>query len=502
MASIGISYLEKSSPSDKTAAFFFVTFKAMDFKKAHFIGIAGKGMSAVALLLREAGVEVTGSDEGFYPPVSDYLAQAGIVFANVYKKENIPADADVIVIGKNAKLVPENNEEVAAAFDYQKTLGKKVLSFPDVLHELTATTDNIVVAGSYGKSTSTALLAWCLKEAGKYPSYFIGEITKGFDAHAHQGKGAVFVLEGDEYPSSNWDTSSKFLHYNAQSILFTSATHDHVNVYPTHESYLAPFKQLITALPKDGLVVVNATEPHALALSSEYTGKVVTYGTTHNADWYSQNVVYGLRTTFDLMHGDKKMVGLSTSLLGAHNIENIVGISALLLEKGLLTPKELAGGIASFEGVKRRMELLSLNSRVPVYEGFGSSYEKARSAIAAMKLHFPNKRLVVVFEPHTFTWRNKASLAQYDTAFTGASKVFIYEPASQGASTHAQLTQEEIVGRVKLAGFDAIAIGSNALEVVSTEITDDDVVLLLTSGELGGLITSLPTWVEKNFPSQ
>jgi len=470
----------------------------MQGKKAHFIGIAGKGMSAVALLMREAGWSISGSDEGFYPPVSDYLAKAGISFADGYKKENIHDDADMIVIGKNAKLVAESNEEVAAAF----TSSKKIVSFPDVLNELTAKTDNIVVAGSYGKSTCTAALAWCLMHAGKDPSYFIGEITKGFDAHAHKGGGKVFVLEGDEYPSANWDSTSKFLRYHPHSVLLTSATHDHVNVYPTHEEYLSPFKKLIALLPSNGLLAVNAGEEHAFALSKNFAGTTVTYGMTPDAQWYPQNIKYGAVTAFDLMNGAAKITAVTTELLGAHNIENIVAVGALLLEKGLLTPEELAAGVASFEGVKRRMELLSPNSTVPVLEGFGSSYEKARSAMEAMKLHFPNRRLVVVFEPHTFTWRNYAALYRYDDVFNGADKVYIYEPASQGAATHEQLTQEEIVSRVQAAGLDAEAIHdpNAALETIGNELKPDDCVLLLTSGELGGLIKTLPALAEKKFP--
>ena len=467
----------------------------MPYKKAHFIGIAGKGMSAVALLLRQAGVEITGSDEGFYPPVSDYLIKAKINFNNGYKAEHIPEDADVIVIGKNAKLVPEANAEVKAAFDS----GKKVLSFPDILEELTANTDNIVVAGSYGKSTSTALLAWCLMHAKKDPSYFIGEITRGFDAHAHLGKSRTFILEGDEYPSANWDAQSKFLHYNSKNVLLTSATHDHVNVYPTHEDYLAPFKKLLTSLPKEGLLVVN-TESHALALSTNYAGRTVTYG-MHDADWYPENIVYGKETTFDLMHNGSKVVTLTTTQLGAHNVENIVGVSAMLLEKELLTPEELRGGIKTFLGVKRRMELLTTTSSVPVYEGFGSSYEKAKAAVAAMKLHFPHRKLVVVFEPHTFSWRNKAMLPQYDDVFAGADKVFVYEPATQGASTHAQLTQQEIVARVTAAGFDVEPIHSalEGIPKIMAALTDDSVVLLSTSGDLGGIIKEFPPKADEVF---
>src|SRR5262249_13230909 len=190
----------------------------MNYSKAHFIGIAGKGMSATALLLRQMGVRITGSDEGFYPPVSDYLKNEKIAFAAGYRKENIPDDTDGVVIGKNAKLVAESNEEVRAAIES----GKPVRSFADLLHDMTAGSETIVVAGSYGKSTCTALLAWCLKSAGKDPSYFIGEITNGLKAHAHHGKGPTFVLEGDEYPPSKWAHPSKFLPYHPPHLLPTS----------------------------------------------------------------------------------------------------------------------------------------------------------------------------------------------------------------------------------------------------------------------------------------
>jgi UDP-N-acetylmuramate: L-alanyl-gamma-D-glutamyl-meso-diaminopimelate ligase len=470
----------------------------MKFSKAHFIGIAGKGMSATALLLREIGIHITGSDEGFYPPVSDYLKSENIPFAAGYRKENIPHDADVIVIGKNAKLVPESNEEVRAAMDS----GKSIRSFADLLHELTEGSDTIVAVGSYGKSTCTALLAWCLKAAGKDPSYFIGEITNGFDRHAHRGRGPTFVLEGDEYPASNWDNRSKFLRYNARSVLLTSATHDHINVFPTHADYLAPFRTLLASLPADGLLVVNGSEPHARALATNVNCPTVTYALEDPAHWHAANIVRRAETDFDLMQGKRKIVRLSTRQLGNHNIENIVGIGAMLLEKELLSPQELQEGIRSFQGVKRRMELLSPASAVPVYEGFGSSYEKARSAIAAARLHFPDRRLIVVFEPHTFTWRNRAAIAAYDDVFAGASKVFIFEPASQGAATHAQLTQEEIIARVRAANCDAEAISDpdQALNRLTDFLRADDVVLLLTSGELGGLIRKIPQLVEAKYP--
>jgi UDP-N-acetylmuramate: L-alanyl-gamma-D-glutamyl-meso-diaminopimelate ligase len=455
-------------------------------------------MSATALLLREMGVQITGSDEGFYPPVSDSLNSEKIPFAAGYRKENIPDDAEVIVIGKNAKLVPESNEEVRAAM----ASGKPIRSFADLLHDMTLGTDTIVAVGSYGKSTCTALLAWCLRVAGKDPSYFIGEITNGFEKHAHRGRGSTFVLEGDEYPASNWDNRSKFLRYNARNVLLTSATHDHINVFPTHADYLAPFRDLLASLPAEGLLAVNGSEPHARALAQNLACPIATYSLGDQAHWHAQNIDRREQTSFDLMQGKRNIVRLTTRMLGDHNIENIVGISAMLLERQLLSPQQLREGIASFLGVKRRMELLSPASRVPVYEGFGSSYEKARSAIAAAKLHFPTRRLLVVFEPHTFTWRNRAAIAAYDDVFAGAAKIFIFEPASQGAGTHAQLTQDEIVARVRAANCDAEAINDadQALNRLNDILRGDDVVLLLTSGELGGLIKTIPQLVETKYP--
>jgi UDP-N-acetylmuramate: L-alanyl-gamma-D-glutamyl-meso-diaminopimelate ligase len=469
----------------------------MKYSRAHFIGIAGKGMSATALLLRQMGVHISGSDEGFYPPVSDYLKNEKIPFAAGYRKENIPRDADVIVIGKNAKLTPDSNEEVRAAM----ASGKPVRSFADLLHDMTANSETIVAAGSYGKSTCTALLAWCLKVADKDPSYFIGEITNGFDTHAHRGWGPTFVLEGDEYPASNWDDRSKFLLYNARNVLLTSATHDHVNVFPTHADYLAPFRTLLGTLPTNGLLVVSS-EPHARALAGNLACAVAFYGLNDKAHWHADNIDRGTETRFDLMRGGETIARLSTTMLGDHNIENIVGVAAMLLERKLLTPAELTAGISTFKGVKRRMELLSPASKIPVYEGFGSSYEKARSAIAATKLHFPMRRLIVVFEPHTFTWRNRAAIAAYDDVFDGAAKIFIFEPASQGAATHAQLSQDEIVARTRAANFDAEAISDAdaALQRLGGMLQANDVVLLLTSGELGGLIKRIPQLVESKFP--
>ena len=458
-------------------------------RKAHFIGIAGIGMAATALLLREQGWSVTGSDEGFYPPASEILPRAGIRVASPHAAANVPADADAIVIGKHAKLTREN-PEVAAAFGS----GKPILSFPDVLAQVTRNRDRIVVAGSYGKSTSASLLAWVLVHAGKNPGYFLGAVPKDLPSNAALGSDAPFILEGDEYPSSNTDPRAKFLHYAPQSLLLTSAVHDHVNVFPTHADYLAPFQQLIRGLPADGLLVACADEPHAMSLAGAAPCRVVTYGLCDaNAAYYAESVVYGEESSFDLI-GPHIRQSIRTVQLGAHNIQNMVGAAALLLEKRLATPAEIAAAFASYRGIVRRLDKLTTRSTIPLYEGFGSSREKSRAAIDAIRLHFPKKRLVIVFEPYTFSWRSRDTLFWYDTVFDGADRVFVYQPPSHGAASHDQVSQQEIADRIATSGLAVTKLAGDRTANVATivdHLEPNDVVLVLTTGDIGGLIPPL-----------
>ncbi len=472
-------------------------------RTAHFIGIAGAGMSATAKLLQDSGVTITGSDEQVYPPVSQFLLDQGLRWRTPYAAGNIPQGVDLIVIGKNAKLVPETNAEVAAAV----ASGAAIKSFPEVLADLARDKETIVVAGAYGKSTTASLLVHCLQcaaaQAGDAidPSFFIGAIPVTPATSARFGRGNLFVLEGDEYPSSNTDPRSKFLHYQPRHLLLTPLAHDHINVFPTPADYLRPFAQLIDITASDATVVACLEGD----LSREFLARIgrplVTYG-VRAGDFTAADVQWGEKTRFSLVAYGSRVVEVETTQLGEHNVQNIVGVGAFLLTRKLVTPAQFADAIVRFRGIRRRLDRKSDKTSIPIFEGFGSSYEKARSAIAAIKRHFPARRLIVVFEPHTFSWRNRNALAWYDDVFAGAARVFIYEPAAQGAATHAQLTQGEIVQRVAGAGFAVQAISDP--DAAASDFADllrpDDVVLLLTSGGLGGLIEQLPRVAEAKFP--
>lgn len=474
-------------------------------KTAHLIGICGAGMSAVARLLQQAGYTVTGSDEGAYPPVSTYLETLGIAPMIGHRAANLPADPDLVVIGKHAKLVPETNEEVAAALDKHQ---KAVRSFPEVLAALTEERDRTVIAGSYGKSTMTTLIASCLQQATKAPGWFIGAIPRGLGVSSETGADGPFLFEGDEYPSANWDDRSKFLHYRPQTVILTAATHDHINVFPTLTAYHQPFHDLLMDLAdRGGHLVACTDERHAKNFFHAFPGRKTSYGLEGPCDVTASNIVLGdpsesRPTRFDLVIERDILPGFEIAELGRHAVQNACGAAAYLLCEGLLTPDAFRNGLAGFEGLARRLDRKAEASRLLVYEGFGSSREKARAAIDAITAHFPQRRLVVLFEPHAFSWRNRAAAGQYAQAFEGAGTVHVAAPPGHGADTHDQLTQAEITALAATHHRDVRPLAEGALSAVLDDLDPDrDIVLVLSSGSFGGRLEAFLAETQARFPA-
>ena len=463
--------------------------------RIHFTGIAGAGMSAVALMMRDAGHEVSGSDEDVFPPMSTYVAGLGFPVTYRFDAANLPPGLDILVLGTSAKLGGQDNVEVAAA----RARGARITTFAELVGEVTTARDNIVIAGSFGKSTCTALMAHILRSAGHDSGWMIGAISPSLPATGHWGTCREMLLEGDEYIVGNGDSRSKFALYHPRDLLLTSLIHDHVNVFPTFEDYEAPFVDLLRALPGEGLLVARE-HPAIRKVIGQTHARVVWYDTAPCEGWYSQAVVYGETTRFQLVGPNGDLIALTTTLLGSHNIENIVGVAAFLLERGLVSAQQLAMGVASFGGIRRRLDRLTGTSRVPLIEGFGSSYEKARSAIEALQLHYPTRPLIVVFEPHTFSWRSRDALSWYDTVFAGVSQVLVIPPPGHGADSHHQSSHGEILARVQAAG--ASAQGPTDAQAVTQALSDlkgDEIVLLLSSGPLLGLPDSLPPVMDRLY---
>ncbi len=451
--------------------------------------MCGKAMGTLAVMLKNQGHIVTGSDEGFYDPMLSYLKEHDVHFITGHAAENIPADVDYIVIGKHAKLVSETNPEVAKAFETPE----KVLSLPNVINGLTKDKDTIICCGSFGKSSITTITSFVLEHAGKDPSYFIGAVPIDLPDSGKLNNNNLFVLEGDEYPSSNWDTNAKFTHYNPKNVILTSCEHDHINVYPTLESYLEPFITLLKLIPDDGIFVYAKDGRHMNQVFGNAHCTKISYGLDGCADYYAENIVYGEITTFDLHKNGEKITKIETILLGKHNIENIVGVSAMLLEKNLITAAELAAAIKVCHGVKGRLDRKASESQIPIVESFGSSYAKAKADITAVKLHYPNKKIISIFEPHTFGWRNRANLNWYTDVFDGVDTVYIFHPPTHGA-TDAELTLDEMVAEIKKSNPNVFPVSNKeqVYELLKHDLNPDSLVLLTTSGSLDGLPEDLP----------
>ncbi len=445
-------------------------------------------MSAVALMMRNAGHQVSGSDADVFPPMSTYVAGLGFPVTYRFDAANLPPDLDLLVLGASAKLGGDDNPEVLAA----RAQDIPMTSFPELVGRFTGDRINTVIAGSFGKSTCTALMANILRQAGVDAGWMIGAISASLPETGHWGQAPDMVLEGDEYIIGNGDLRSKFALYHPQHLLLTSLIHDHVNVFPTFADYEAPFIDLLKGLPAEGLCVLR-DHPAIRAVAHEARARIVWYDTKPCEGWFSRDVTYGETSTFTLVGPQAQAFDLTTRLLGAHNIENIVGVGAYLLTRGLVTPEAFAEGVASFAGIRRRLDRLTARSRVPLIEGFGSSYEKARSAIEAVRLHFPQRPLTVVFEPHTFSWRSRDALNWYDTVFEGAARVLICPPPGHGAASHQQSTFAEILARTAATGIPTLGVetAEAAIEALS-HLTGDEIVLLLSSGPLLGLPDALP----------
>jgi UDP-N-acetylmuramate: L-alanyl-gamma-D-glutamyl-meso-diaminopimelate ligase len=396
-------------------------------KKIHIVGICGVATSALAIAFHKKGWTVTGSDKGFYPPVSTALEQAGIPFYAGWHPEKM-GTPDFVVIGTASGT--QNPETV---FAHEHNIPIK--SDAEVRGEYFAKKHSIVCAGTWGKTSSTALLAHILTEAGMDPSYVIGglptsssaDLDKPFPA-ARLGDSDWSVIEGDEYKSSPTDNRPKFAYLHATHLLLTAVSWDHADLYPTEASYFKVFEKLIAEIPAGGLIVAcNDHEKVMEMIKKNRPAPRISYG-KKNADYVYENISQsadGLR--FTITHKNKKKDGqensynITSPMIGVYQAENITGCFALACEIGI-PPEKAAQAISSFKGLKRRLEK-RLDGKVTIFDDIAHSPEKAASVLANVRSIYQG-RITAIFEPN-IGGRQKEAIAKYDSAFKDADLVII-----------------------------------------------------------------------------
>ncbi len=483
-------------------------------KHIHFIGICGVAMSALAVAFHKEGWEVSGSDVGFFPPISDYLKDNNISFYPGWHPEKMTAkgDPDIVVVGN---VAGSGNAE----FIYTRKHNLNYKSYPEVIAEHIVQSKSLVCAGTYGKTSTAALLTLILKNADLNPTYMFGGLSANLPISAKiklglpgvaVAKPGWSVLEGDEYKTARWDSRPKFKLYSPTHLLLTSVSWDHADIYPTEETYFNAFKDLTAMLPAHGLIVACADAPNMNKILSSNTNgcKVITYGKNQTADYYyfdvkqtKDGVNFKIqnkrRVSMDVTRHDSaesnKTYELASPVLGEHMAENICGCFAMASELEIENSVILKT-IAEFKGIKRRLEK-RFDGDIIVYDDLGHSPAKAAATLRTLRAIYPHNKIVAVFEPNTGN-RKSQSIPGYDNAFSNADEVII------PALTRIKINPKDIDPPFDGERLTEIASKTNPkvmyikdddklVEYIKNNLKEKDVVVFLGSHGFRGMIEKL-----------
>ena len=456
--------------------------------KVHLSGIAGTAMASLAGLLAARKHAVSGSDQDVYPPMSTQLEALGIPIRSPYREENVPADADLVVLGN---ALSRGNPEVEVVLDRKQRMS----SMPALLaEEFLRGHTNIVVAGTHGKTTTTSLTSYLLHRAGKDPSFLIGGVPVDFERSYRVGGGEHFVVEGDEYDSAFFDKRPKFVHYLPDVAVIGNVEYDHADIYPDLGSVQRAFVHLLNLVPRRGLVVAGLETPALREILPRAHCPVETFGLSSEADWRAVEVrpsETGWR--FRLLRKGRDLGDYSLPLPGEHNLRNALAALAAAAAAGV-DPERAREGLAAFRGVKRRLEVRGRARGVVVYDDFAHHPTAVRETLRALRASLSAQpspgRLVAVFEPRSYTSRTRVFQDEFARAFQDADRVVVaaaYLPAKVPEGQ--RLSESELVGAIAELGKDARLIASvdEIVRKLGAELREGDRVVILSNGGFGGI---------------
>lgn len=443
-------------------------------------------MSSLAGLFKSAGFTVSGSDQNIYPPTSDVLKELGVRLFQGYNLENLNCSPDLVVIGN---AVPKDNPEV------EDVLKRNVsyTSFPQALAEFFLK-DKIplVVTGTHGKTTTTSLLAWILESAGEDPGFMIGGIPKNFKQNYKFGKGEYFVVEGDEYDTAFFDTGPKFWHYRPQGAIITSIEYDHADIYKDLQAIKEVFRKFAELLPTKGILITAHEDVNIREIINEdkLSCRVETYGLDVDADWSAREVNFLPRgVSFKVYFRDKFVSEFSSRLLGVHNLKNALAVIALTYKIGIPVNK-IKKGLETFQGVKRRQEVIAEINNILIMDDFAHHPTAIRETLKALRAHYSNYRIWAIFEPRSASSRRNIFQKDFVDAFDPADKVIIanlYAP--EKILVEERLDVNKLVTDIAKAGKNVrfIAKVDEIVETITPELRPNDLVCIMSSGSFDRL---------------
>ena len=356
-------------------------------QRIHLIGVCGTAMATLAALLKHRGHDVSGSDEHVYPPMSDFLAAERITVLEGYRAEHLAAAPDLVVVGN---AISRGNAELEAVLDR----GIRYASLPETIRDQWLwDAQSIVIAGTHGKTTTTALTGWLLTAAGADPTVLIGGIARNFgdDGASYRiGKGKAFVIEGDEYDSAYFDKTAKFLKYLPDIAVVNNIEFDHADIYRDLDEVRLAFRRLVNLVPRSGLTLLGIDSPDAAALAAHARSRVQTFGLGAGAEWRGVDIRVGAGTAFRVQRAGQDLGEFTMPLLGDHNVRNALVAIAVGVDLGL-DVEQLRKGLAAFKGVKRRLEVVGEARGVTVYDDFAHHPTAVEETLKAVRRSAPGK---------------------------------------------------------------------------------------------------------------
>jgi UDP-N-acetylmuramate: L-alanyl-gamma-D-glutamyl-meso-diaminopimelate ligase len=489
--------------------------------RTHLIGVAGSGMGALAGMLRALGHEVSGSDVRFDPPVGPELERWGVRCMTGFDAAHLEPRPDLVIVGNVCR---RDNVEARAAIDG----GMHVTTMPHALVDhviVPAGASPLVVAGTHGKTTTSAMAAWLLEAAGKKPGFFMGGLPKNFPASFRlpvQEKAPVrlnvtpeqdearaafvhaeprfsktpFVVEGDEYDTAFFEKTPKFWHYRADVAIVTTIEQDHIDIYPTEASYFEAFHEFLRRMPENGLVVAAANERSVVEAARHASCRVTYYALegddTHGEQpaWFGApgTIVDGMQE-FDLYIGGVACGRMRTASPGVHNVRNAVAAIAAAAEGYGAPVRELIRAISTFQGVRRRQDLVGEVSGIRIYDDFAHHPTAVAETIRALRGRHPEGRFFVVFEPRSATACRALHQTAYTSAFRGASHVIIAPLGRTNIPEEERLDVPRLVESIARGGMPAEAPPDvdSIVTRLAAEAKSGDTIALLSNGAFGGI---------------
>lgn len=466
----------------------------------YFLGIGGTAMGAVAGALAHSGKRVTGSDANVYPPMSDFLRESGIRYFEGFAGQNLEDTApDVLVVGN---ATGRGNPEVEYALD--KRL--EMLSLPELVRKhLIADANSIVVTGTHGKTSTASLVAWLLEDAGLQPGFLIGGIPGNFTCGCRPPGNAGqqwFVSEGDEYDSAFFDKRSKFVHYRPDIAILNNIEFDHADIFTSLDDVKRSFRHFIRLVPQRGLLLASADCPNVADVLDERYCELQTFGLAAHAHWRIDGIRHSAGgAEFALIRDGENLGSFALPLVGEHNCKNAAAAIATAMRAGV-HPDAIRAGLKKFRLPKRRMEVLGEWRGCTLIDDFAHHPTAIAATLAAARQAWPHRRILACFEPRSNTTTRNIFQEEFSRAFEGADLVLIgavnrperYAAAERLDTRRLQdeLEQQGKVVRVITAEEGRTPDwGAYVLEFLKNHARPDDIILLLSNGNFGGLRQAL-----------